>query len=88
MSLIPMFEIRNIMTYKSTDNWKIKIILVCATHNVNKNNKIYNRIEHAGQKSKSGWPVRQYSTSGTLFLLFVEQTCQNIARISSISLVN
>ena len=34
--------------------------------------------------------VSPYSTSGTLFLLFVQQTCQNIARrfeISTISLV-
>ena len=49
------------------------------------------RIEHAGHKAKSGQPVRQYSTSGTLFLFFVPQTCQNIARtieISSISLVH
>ena len=49
---------------------------------------MYNGIEHAGNKSKSGGPVRQYSTSGTLFL---QQTCQNIPRmieISSISLVH
>ena len=34
---------------------------------------------------------KTYSTSGTLFLLFVHQTCQNIARmikISSISVVH
>ena len=30
---------------------------------------------------------RLYSTAGTL-VLFVQQTCQNIARISSISLVH
>ena len=33
-------------------------------------------------KSKSSQPVRPYSTSDTLFLLFVQQTCQNIARIT------
>ena len=45
-------------------------------HNVNKNKQRYYRIEHACNKSKSGQPVRPYSTSGTLFLLFVKQTCQ------------
>ena len=54
-------------------------------HNVNKNKQRYYRIEHAGHKSKSGQPIRLYSTSGTLFLLFVQQTCQNNARIRSIS---
>ena len=47
--------------------------------------------EHAGHKSKSGGPVRPYFTSGTLFLLFLQQTCQNITRtieISCISLVH
>ena len=39
-------------------------------------------------KSKSGQPVRPYSISGTLFILFVQKTHQNIARISSISLVH
>ena len=58
------------------------------THNVNKNKWRYYRIEHAGHKSKSGRPVRPYSTSGTLLLLFVKQTCHNIARISSTSLVH
>ena len=55
-------------------------------HTVNKNKQRYYRIEHAGHKSKSGQPVRWYSTSGTLFLLFVQQKCQNIAGISNISL--
>ena len=36
---------------------------------------------------ESDWPVRPYSTSSTLFLLFVQQTCQNIARISSMSIL-
>ena len=48
-------------------------------------------IEHTGHKSKSGQPVRSYSTYGTLFLLFVEQTCQNIATMiekRSISIVH
>ena len=56
----------------------------------NKNNQIYYEIKLAGHQSKSGQPG-PYSTSGTLFLLFVQQTCQNIARmveISSISLVH
>ena len=38
--------------------------------------------------TKSGQSVRPYSTSVTLFLLFVQQTCHNIARISSMSLVH
>ena len=46
------------------------------------------RKEHAGHKLNSGQPVRLYSTSSTLFLLFVQQACQNIARICSISLVH
>ena len=75
------------MTYKSVGKEKIKIIMICV-YNVNKNKQKNYRIEHAGHKSKLGQPVRPYSTSGTLFLLFVQQTCQNIARISSISLVH
>ena len=60
---------------------------LCASTDVNKNKQRYYGIEHyADQKSQSGQPVRPYSTSGTLFLLFVQQTCQNIARISSILL--
>ena len=57
-------------------------------HNINKNKQRYYRIEHAGHKSKSGQPVMLYSTSGTLFLLFFQQACQSITRISSISLVH
>ena len=55
---------------------------------VNKNKQRYYRIEHAGHKSKSGRPVKLYSTSSTLFFLFILQKIQNIARISSISLVH
>ena len=62
--------------------------MICAHAQCYKNKQRYYRIEHAGHKSKSGQPVRMYSTSGTLFLLFVQQTCQNIAKISSISLVH
>ena len=64
---------------------------MCARTNVNKNNQRYYRIEHADHKSKSGRPARLYSTSNTLLLLLVEQTCQKIARtpdISSISFVH
>ena len=43
------------------------------THNVNKNNQRYFGKEHAGHKSKSGWPVRPFSTCSTLFLLYVPQ---------------
>ena len=87
MALIPILEICNIVTYKSVDKEKIKIIMM-SKRNVNKNNQTYYRIDHAGHKSKSGQPVRLYLTSGTLFLLFFHQTFQNIARISSISLVH
>ena len=58
------------------------------THNVNKNNQRYCGKEHAGHKSKSGQPVRPYSTCSTLFLLFVQQTYQNLTRICSFSLVH
>ena len=69
------------MTYKSVDKKKIKIIMIlCAC---TKQQRFY-RIEHAGNNSISGQP---YSTSGTLLLLFVQQTCQNIAGINSIFLV-
>ena len=40
-------------------------------------------MEHAGHKSKSGQPVRPYSTSSKLFLLFVQQTCQNIVSMNA-----
>ena len=76
------------VTYKSVGKEKSKITVICVHTDVNKNNLGYNGIEYAGDKPKSGWLVRQYSTSRTLFLLFVQQTCQNIARISSISLVH
>ena len=59
--------------------------MICV-HAQYKQKQRYYRIDHAGHKFKSGQPVRLYSTSGTLFLLFVQQTCQNIARISSILL--
>ena len=29
MAMIPIFEIRNIVTYKSVDQEKIKIIVIC-----------------------------------------------------------
>ena len=46
--------------------------MICAhAHMLTKNKKKYYGIEHAGQKSKLGRHVRSYSTSGTLFLLFV-----------------
>ena len=51
---------------------------LCARTDVNKNNKRYYGIEHPNQ-------VNQY-TSGTLFLKFVQQKCQNIARTIEISI--
>ena len=53
MTLIPIFEILNIVTYISVDKEKIKIIKTCVhAHNyVNRNNKRYYEIEDAGQKS-------------------------------------
>ena len=35
---------------------------------------------------KSGWLVRLYSTSGTLFLLFVRKTCQTLQEYAVINL--
>ena len=67
---------------------KLRLLWFVHMHNVNENKERYYRIEHAGHKSKSGQPVRPYSTSGTLIDLFFQQTCQNIARINSISLVH
>ena len=68
---------------------KLKIIMNCVHAQCKQKLKQrYYRIEHAGRKSKSGQPVRPYSTSGTLFPLFVQQTCQKIARISCILFVH
>ena len=75
--------------YKSVDKEEIKIIMICVHAQCEQKTKQrYYRKEHAGHKSKSGRPVKPFSISGTLFLLFVQQTYQNIARISSISLVH
>ena len=85
--MIPIFVIWNIVTYKSSDWQEIKIIMICA--HIQLQTKTTKDMITAGHYSKSGRPVRPYSTSGTLCLLFVQQTCQNIARpigISSISL--
>ena len=59
------------MTYKSFNKQKINIAMVCA-HARSKQKQ--DGIEHAGYMSRSGWPVRSYSTSGTFFLFFVQQT--------------
>ena len=87
MALTPIFEISNIVTYiKLVYKEKIKNIMICAHSQCKqKQTKILqNRICWPQVQIRS---VRTYVTSGTLFLLFVQQTCQNIARISSISLV-
>ena len=46
----------------------------------------YYRIEHSGHKTKSAIKSLFHLNSGALLLLFVQQACQNIARISSICL--
>ena len=74
--------------YKSVDKEKIKILMICLHTQCKQNKQTYYRIKHAGHKSKSGQPVRLYSNTGALFLLFVQQKCKNIARISSILLVH
>ena len=88
MALIPIFEIVNIVTCNSVDKEKIKIIMICVHPQCKQNKQRYYRIEHAGHKSKFSWPVRPYSTSGTLFVLFFQQKCQNNARINNISLLH
>ena len=62
---------------------KIKIIIIrfLRMQRCNKNNQGFYKMEHTDHKSKSGRPVRLYPTSGTLFLMFVQQTC-HIARIT------
>ena len=74
---MPIFEILNSVTYKSIDYYDL------CTHRRKQKQRYYG-IEHAGYKSESGWRVRPYSTSSTLFLLFVQQKCQNTARISTV----
>ena len=64
---------------------KIKINMICAHAQCKQINQRYYRIEHAGHKSKSDWPVRPYSTSGTLFLLFVKGAVSDF--VKSLSLI-
>ena len=52
-------------------------MILCAGTDVNKNN--YYEIENDGHKFKSSQPVRPYSISS----MFVQQKCQNIAKIST-----
>ena len=68
-----------IVAYKSVVKEKFKIIIICV-HAQCKQKQRYYGIEDAGHKSKSGRPVRLYSTSGTSFLLLFQQTYQNIAK--------
>ena len=81
MALIPIFEIVNIVTCNSVDKEKIKIIMICVHPQCKQNKQRYYRIEHACHKSKFSWPVRPYSTSGTLFVLFfstkMSKQCKN-----------
>ena len=67
MALIPIFEIRNIGTYKSVDKEKNTIIMICVDAQCKQKQRYY-RIEHTSHRSKSVQPVRPYSTFGTLFL--------------------
>ena len=67
---------------------KIKINMICAQAQCKQKQKEILENRTCSPQSQSGEPVRPSSTSGTFFLLFVQQTCQNIARISSISLVH
>ena len=53
------------------------------TPNVNKNKDITEK----NMLAKLGQAVTPFSIFGTSFPLFVQQTCQNIARINIISLV-
>ena len=62
------------------------------THtNVNKNNRRNYGIEHAGNKSISGQPIKTVLHIRYIIYLFVQETYQNIAgtiKISSISLAH
>ena len=80
MALIRIFEIRNksySSEYKSVDREKIKIIMNICAHTIFNKNKDH-RLENAGHKSEPGQPVKPCSTSGTLFLLFVQQTVKTL----------
>ena len=93
MALIPILvlEILNIVTYKSVDMEKIKVIMIIIimhTHRCKQKQTQILENRTCWPQSKSGRPIRPYSTSSILFLLIIQQTCQNIARISSISLVH
>ena len=41
MALIPIFEIRNIVTYKSLDKEKIRIIMICVHAQCKQKNQRY-----------------------------------------------
>ena len=67
MALKPRFEIGNIVTYKSIDKEKIKIIMICVHTQCKQKQPKIQWSRTPGHKSKSGRPVRSYSTFGTLF---------------------
>ena len=81
MALAPILEHEILSPINQLIRRKLRICDLCARKHLHKNNHGYYRIAHAVHKSKSGRPVRPYSTSGTLFLFFVQQTCENIATL-------
>ena len=54
MALIPIFEVQNIVTYKSVDKEKIKIIMICAHAQCKqKQHKIQVQLPMRGIKRKT-----------------------------------
>ena len=64
MALIPVIEICNTVTYNDYDYYDL-----CTCTDVNKNNKIYYRIEHAGNKSIGDIMVSSCDTNQQKLLL-------------------
>ena len=76
------------MTQKTVDKEKINIFISVCVHRYLQTTIDYCRIAHPGNNSKSGLPIKQCSTSGILFLLFIQKPCQITARKIEINIIS
>ena len=74
-------------SYKLLETFNIHIFYISAIDHAMKL-KLSSYVYLPSINEKFPYASNEYSTSGTLFLLFVQQTCPNIARISSVSIVH